>query len=280
MLWQSWGHSGSTPAPGELDFGAGSLRDSYLGRRFLDWMDHYVKGDRSAPVGPRFSYFRDWVRYDTSPAGAGRAVARAYATRSTFRESPTATLYVTGADGLTPSRAAVRPGSASYANASAAATSYSETSGLEGSQVNRQPSDGQGTFVAFTSSPLARGVALVGSPRLTLHLDAPVAAGSQGAGPAGQLILFAKLYDVAPDGSKTLQHRLVSPVRVKDVTKAVHVTLPGVVEKLRKGHRIQLVVAASDLAYANNAAVQPVTVTTSAEAPSSLRLPLTGPLRF
>ncbi len=26
MVWQSWGHSGSTPAPGELDFGAASLR--------------------------------------------------------------------------------------------------------------------------------------------------------------------------------------------------------------------------------------------------------------
>ena len=65
MVWQSWGHSGGTPAPGELDFGAESLRDSYLGRRFLDWMDHHVKGDADAPQGPAFAYFRDWVRYDT-----------------------------------------------------------------------------------------------------------------------------------------------------------------------------------------------------------------------
>ena len=59
MIWQSWGHSDSTPAPGELDFDAKSLRDSYLGNRFLNWMNHYVKGTTSAPVGPRFSYFRD-----------------------------------------------------------------------------------------------------------------------------------------------------------------------------------------------------------------------------
>ncbi len=52
MVWQSWGHSGSTPVPGELDFGAASLRDSYLGNRFLNWMDHYVKGVSSATTGP------------------------------------------------------------------------------------------------------------------------------------------------------------------------------------------------------------------------------------
>jgi predicted acyl esterase len=58
MVWQSWGHSSSAPAPGELEFDARSLRASYLGRRFLDWMDHYVRGDATAPVGPAFSYFR------------------------------------------------------------------------------------------------------------------------------------------------------------------------------------------------------------------------------
>jgi hypothetical protein len=40
------------------------------------------------------------------------------------------------------------------------------------------------------------------------------------------------------------------------------------------------VVAASDFAYANNAATQPVTVTTTPGAPGVLRLPLTGPLQF
>ncbi len=280
MIWQSWGHSGSTPAPGELDFNAKSLRDSYLGRRFLDWMDHYVRGDRSAPVGPRFSYFRDWIRYDTSPARAGTAVAKAYVERARFSERPTATLYLTGSDGLTPDAGKVLPGSASYANAGPAPTSYSETSALEGSQVNQDPSDAPGTFAAFTSAPLARPVGLVGSPRLTLHLDAPVAAGGQDTGPAGKLVLFAKVYDVAPDGTKTLQHRLISPVRVKDVTGPVHVELPAVVQRFAAGHRIQLVIAASDAAYAGNTVVQPVMVTTSPGSPSTLRLPLTGGLSF
>ncbi len=280
MVWQSWGHSGGTPAPGELDFGAESLRDSYLGRRFLDWMDHHVKGDADAPQGPAFAYFRDWVRYDTSTAAAGTAVAKAYAEKKRFRQTPTASLFFTGDDGLTPTAAAVQAGSAGYANAPGAPTSYSETSGVEGNQVDNPVSDAPSTFASFTSAPLVKGASIVGSPRLTLHLDAPLAAQTQAAGPLGQLVLFAKVYDLAPDGTPSLQHRLVSPVRVGDVSRPVQVRLPGVVQRVRKGHRIQVVLAASDLAYAGNDLVQPVTVTTSKEEPSVLRLPLAGDLVF
>jgi predicted acyl esterase len=280
MVWQSWGHSGSTPAPGELDFGAESLRDSYLGRRFVSWMDHYVRGVREARVGPRFEYFRDWVRYDTGKARAGRAVAQAYARRSSFSQAPTASLYLSGTGRLTSRRTSVTTGSASYGNVSAAPTSYSETSGLEGAQVRRPATDQPGTFVAYTSRALSRPVAMVGAPRLTLHLDAPVAAAGQRSGAAGRLILFAKVYDVARDGSTTLRNRLVSPVRVRDVTEPVRVELPGVVHRFGTGHRIRVAVAASDFAYANNPAPQPVTVTTSQGSPSVLRLPLTGALRF
>jgi predicted acyl esterase len=280
MVWQSWGHSDSTPAAGELDFGAKSLRDSYLGRRFVNWMNHYVRGDHRAPVGPRFSYFRDWVKYNHSKAKAGTAIDKAYAERSTFSEKPTASLYFTGDKGLTRFARKVKTGSASYVNGPEAGTSYSETSGVEGSTVNNPVSDDPGTFAAFTSQKLSRGVAMVGSPRLTLHLKAPAVAGTQSAGPAGHLVLFAKIYDIAPNGTVTLQHRLISPVRVSNVNKAVHVTLPGVVEKFRKGHKIQVVIAASDMAYANNAATQPVTITTSRHKPSVIRLPLIGKLRF
>ncbi|MEO5708957.1 MAG: CocE/NonD family hydrolase [Nocardioidaceae bacterium] len=279
MIWQSWGHSDSNPAPGELDFNAKSLRDSYLGRRFLNWMNHYVKGNTLAPVGSRFSYFRDWVPYDTTPGQAGTAINKAYAEKSGFSQAPTATLYFTGNDGLTTS-SNVATGSASYANTGPAPTSYSETSGLEGSQVNNPPSDAPGTSVSFTTAPLAAPADLVGSSRLRLNLSAPLAAQSQGADPGGKLVLFAKIYDVAPDGTLTLHNRLISPVRVTDVTKPVSVTLPGVAQEFPAGHRIRVTIAASDFAYAGNAAPQPVTITTSAAAPSLIRLPLTTPLRL
>jgi putative CocE/NonD family hydrolase len=280
MIWQSWGHSDSTPAPGELDLGAASIRDSYLGRRFLDWMNHYVRGTSSASTGPEFSYFRDWVPYDTTPANAGTAIAKAYATSSTVAVAKAKTLYLTGNDALTTSKSSVKAGSASYANAGPAPTSYSETSGVEGSTVNNPPSDAPGTFAAFTSPVLKSPADVVGSPCVQLHLTAPVAAQSQAGGPSGQLVLFAKVYDVAPDGTKVLKNRLIAPLRVSDVTKTVSLKLPGIVHRFATGHRIQVVVAASDAAYANNTVPEPVTITTSPLAPSTLTLPMTSALGF
>ena len=146
--------------------------------------------------------------------------------------------------------------------------------------MNNPPSDAPGTFASFTTPPLAAPADLVGSSKLRLHLSAPLAAQTQAADAGGKLVLFAKVYDVAPDGTQKLQNRLVSPVRVGDVTRPVDVTLPGVVQRFDTGHRIRVVVAAGDLAYAGNLAPQPVTVTTSATQPSTLRMPLTTPLRL
>ncbi len=283
MVWQSWGHSdGGTPAPGEVDLGADSIRDTYLGRRFLAWMNHHVRGHEKAPVGPRFCYFRDWVRYDTRPAHAGTAIRKAYACRKSYTgDDISQKLYLTGDKGLTKNASAIRPGSASYANVGPASTSYSETSALEGVVVHNPPSDTPGTYAAFTSRPLARAARIVGTPSLVVHLEAPVAAATQSSGPAGKLVLFAKLYDVAPNGRVTLHNRLISPVRVTDVTVPVRVQLPGVVQRIKSGHRIRVVLAASDFAYAGNTVPQPVTITTSENHPGVLRLPLASrPLRF
>jgi ABC-2 type transport system ATP-binding protein len=101
-------------------------------------------------------------------------------------------------------------------------------------------------------------------------------AATQGSDPAGKLLLFAKIYDVAPDGSVTLVNRLISPTRVADVTKPVVIELPGVVHRYAAGHQIRVVVAATDAAYRNNTTVQPVTVLTSAAAPGLLSLPVLG----
>ena len=58
-----------------------------------------------------------------------------------------------------------------------------------------------GTFASWTGAPLSAPVTVVGTPTLDVQLSAPAAALSQGSGPAGQLVLFAKLYDVGPDGT-------------------------------------------------------------------------------
>ncbi len=111
-----------------------------------------------------------------------------------------------------------------------------------------------------------------------MRISAPVAAQTQNAGPGGKLVLFTKLYDVAPDGTQKLQHRLISPVRVRDVTKPLQVELPGVAQRFAAGHKIRLVIAGGDLAYANNSTTQPVTVLTSRQRPGTLTLPLVSSL--
>jgi ABC-2 type transport system ATP-binding protein len=263
LMWQSWGHSGSTPAPGELSWTAPET--SVQGRAFLGWFDHYLRGRGPAPALD-FSYFRDWTRYSGDAAPA-------YASAPAYPVGRTASLYLSGTSSLVASRRAVRPGSASWVGLPGpAAASYSETSGTE---PTGPPVDGPGTFVRYATGPLAADLDVVGVPTVGVRLSSDQVRITQAAGPAGQLVFIAKLYDVAPDGSVTLVHRLVSPVRVADVTKPVRVALPGIVHRFPRGHRVALVLAATDLAYANRAAVpQRVTVVTDGRSPGVLSLPV------
>ncbi|MQA27091.1 MAG: alpha/beta fold hydrolase, partial [Micromonosporaceae bacterium] len=173
MIWHSFGHSGGQQKP-ELDLQADNVRDSHLGARIADWFDRWLRDDESAPTGPEFSYFRDWVFDDTGD------VAEAYASAEAYPVGRAVPFYLSGNDGLTPSRNAVTAGQQSFAAAPGGApTSYSETSALEGNAVNNPPSDTTGTFGAWTSPPLAGPLSIVGAPTLEVRLSAPSAELSQ-----------------------------------------------------------------------------------------------------
>jgi ABC-2 type transport system ATP-binding protein len=238
----------------------------------IAWFQRYLE-DRAVDTGPELSYFRDWVGYD------GIATP-AYGTSSSYPVGTSQRLYLSGSTDLVTSRSAVRPGSATYANAAGEVPlSYSEVSAVQGDPVPdgiTPPYDTPGSFAAWTTLPLAKPVVSVGVPRLTIRVSSPVAEQAQAGGPAGQLLLFAKIYDVAPDGSKVLVHRLVSPTRVADVTAPIELELPGVVHRYEAGHRLSVVVAGTDAAYRNNKVVTPVTVLTSPTDPGVLRLPVLG----
>jgi ABC-2 type transport system ATP-binding protein len=276
MAWQSWGHSGgahglSGAAPGELDLTGGHIEDTYLGLRIKNWFDHWLKGTHVS-TGPEFAYFRDWVDYTGTAAPA-------YASAPSYPVGKRQNWYLSGANQLVPSRTQVLPGVSSWTNpGGGAAASYSEVSGLEG-QVSlpagaTTPYDTPGTFGAWTTPALDTPLTIVGAPELDVRFDSPAVALTQVAGPTGQLQVFAKLYDLAPDGSKTLVHKLISPVRVADVTQSVHIELPAVVHQVAPGHRLQLVLASTDAAYKNAYAVQPVSVHASPAAPMALSLPI------
>ncbi|MZF84485.1 CocE/NonD family hydrolase [Streptomyces sp. SID5643] len=268
MIWQSWGHSGGLtgPAAGELDLSRGNLETSYVGRRVLAWFDRHLRGRADVDTGPAFAYYRDWI---TDPD-------RTYATASRLPATGR-TLYLSGDGRLVDRRGEVAAGSRRYTNW-LIPTSHSESSlsGLIG-VPDTPPRDTKGTYLDWTSEPLKRPLDVVGAPRATLKVVSPKAERTQNsADAADKLVLFAKLYDVAPDGTRTLVRRLVAPVRVPDVTKSFTVTLPGIVHRYQAGHRLRFVIAASDDAYFGNRGIKPVTVISGPRNTGVLRLPVAG----
>nr|AAT34971.1 ABC transporter [Streptomyces tubercidicus] len=273
MIWQSWGHSGGMrkPARGELALAQGNVDTSYVGRRILAWFDRYLRHRTATGTGPAFAYYRDWV-----------TGGPAYATSSVFPAGGSRRLYLSGDGTLVGRRGEVVRGSREYRNLRTA-TSHSESSltGLLG-LPDAAPYDARGTYLDWTSKPVAGGpVEVVGAPRVTLKVSSPQAGRAQRSSDAAdRLVLFAKLYDVAPDGQKTLVHRLVAPARVPDATRRFTVELPAIVHRYEPGHRLRFVLAASDDAYAGNRGVKPVTVSSTPAEAGVLELPVTqGVLR-
>ncbi|MFB8121512.1 CocE/NonD family hydrolase [Streptomyces bacillaris] len=259
MIWQSWGHSGGL-VPGELDLSDGNLESSYVGQRVLAWFDRYLQKKTDTDTGPEFAYYRSWQ------SGYGTADRLPALSQQ---------LYLSGDGKLVDNRSKVVRGSRQYTNW-LVPTSHSESSiapliGLP----DPKPYDTKGTYLGWRSAPLTAPLDVVGAPKATLKVVSPKAERVQNSGDASdKLVLFAKVYDVAPDGTRTLVNRLVSPVRVPDVTRPFTVELPGIVHRYEKGHRLEFVIAASDTAYFGNRGIKPVTVVSAPEDTGVLELPV------
>lgn len=259
MIWQSWGHSGGL-VPGELDLSEGNLETSYVGRRVLAWFDRYLQKEAETDTGPEFAYYRSWQ------SGYGTAAELPALSQK---------MYLSGDGKLVDNRSKVARGSRQYTNW-LVPTSHSESSiapliGLP----DPKPYDTKGTYLGWRSAPLTAPVDVVGAPKATLKVVSPKAERVQNSGDASdKLVLFAKVYDVAPDGTRKLVNRLVSPVRVPDVTRPFTVELPGIVHRYEKGHRLEFVIAASDTAYFGNRGIKPVTVVSAPDDTGVLELPV------
>ncbi len=230
MLWQQWGHSGG-PVAGEAD-GASDVPRLFDDLRYSAWFAKYLRDDTAADTGPEFEYNAPWL----ANHGTSSTPTDAYLGAPSFPVGHAQTLFLSGGTpqgtgSLVPDRDTVTPGTADFAVAPTTTTSYTETSAVDQSQP---VTDAPGTFAAFASPPLAGAADQVGSPTLTVNLAAPSFAPSQGP-PGGRLVVFAKLYDVAPGGAIALANRVVSPTRVTDVTKPVVIHLPSVVHRFRPG---------------------------------------------
>ena len=251
MIWHSWGHSGD-PAPGDFDHDVLDPKAQYETGRIVAWFDRHLK-DKRTDTGPRFAYFRDWVDYD----GNARP---AYATANNPSVGRPQRLYL-GATALT-GEAPATTGSQSFVTPPAGAPS--STNPLDAvnylTPVSVPELDAPGTFAGWDTGVLAQPVDVVGSPVLDLQVQAPVAAAAQSGGPSGMLVLFARLQDVAADGTATDIKLQNAPVRITDVGAPVRVTMPAIVHRFAAGHRLRLVVSSSSVNYRGGLVSQPVTI--------------------
>ncbi|MBB3053471.1 ABC-2 type transport system ATP-binding protein [Prauserella isguenensis] len=162
--------------------------------------------------------------------------------------------------------------------------------------------DPPGQTAVFTSRPMTEQLLVSGASTVRLSITPepmadPAAAGDGGNGSNGgngenadtggtdndgsganaqtggsapsEAVLFAKLYDVGPDGTRTLPGNAVAPIRVPlsadGSPTEVTVTLPGIVRPIETDHRLQLVIGTTDQSYA------------TPDRPAGFRVALAGP---
>jgi ABC-2 type transport system ATP-binding protein len=230
--WIAGGHDGGDRETGRVQ------------GRIGDWFDRYLKQDRSVDTGPAFRVSRTGgvdstdgqalLRGATGPAYPGLTDG----TRQ-FALAGREQRFSNPAGGTPPAISAV-PGLSGGAGA------------LSSLGVGLSL-DFPGQFASFASKPLDSSVRITGSPTVRVKV----------ASDSGDAVLFGKVYDVGPDGrQQVLPSQLVAPVRVEDAKagKEVELTLPAVDHEVDAGHRLRLVLSATDLGYASPAAPARYTV--------------------
>ena len=265
MIWHSWGHSGSRPAPGE--WGGPNPLNTYEGRVFMRWFDYYLRDRGRAPTLD-FCYYRDWVEYE-----AEAQAKRAYACTDRYPAGSRASFYLSGDDTLVRTRPQVAAGSSSFLAPPEAPTSFTEISAVF---PNLPLLDAPGTATSYTSAPLERSLQVAGIPKLRVGVDSALQPVTDVVDEPGATVLFFKLFDVDPEGDLTLVHRLIAPIRVPVTDAPVEVELPGIVHRFEAGHSLRLTVAGSDLAYRGNIAPQIVSIASDPAGPGVLSLPVVG----
>jgi ABC-2 type transport system ATP-binding protein len=249
MDWFAGGHDG----------GDGPRRDQDR-VRFLTirWLDHYVKGTGEDP-GTGFTY----SRVSGFDPESRRVTTTAYRA-DTVPGSPAAGEPVAVALGGSPQLVFNPPGG----NPAAISTLPGTGAGMLATALGRSALEIPGQHAVFESAPLAANTDVVGAPTVRIRA----------ASPTGEAVLFVKLYDVDPDGGASLPFGLAAPVRLTGLPPSIEdaepvtVTLPAIVYRFEQGHRLRLVVATADQAYAGP--IDPVVYTVALDGPSGqLRLP-------
>ncbi|MFE4973103.1 alpha/beta fold hydrolase [Kitasatospora sp. NPDC056651] len=219
--WFAGGHDGGTDTSARVD------------DRVTAWFDHYLKGIGN-DTGPGFRVTRTGGVDSTGFQAVLRgATADRYpglgGTGSRTVELAGGEKTIANPPGGAPPGISTLPGIGALSQAASLGAGLSL--------------DFPGQNAAFDSAPLDTPLHLTGQPTVPVRVraDRPDA------------VLFAKLYDVGPDGKETLPQQLAAPLRVTgaDAGQTVTVALPAVDHTFPAGHRLRLVLASTDLAYAS-----------------------------
>ncbi|MER7959056.1 alpha/beta fold hydrolase [Streptomyces sp. NPDC096030] len=238
--WIAGGHDG------------GDRETERVEARIDAWFDRHLKQDKGADTGPAFRVSRT--------GGVDSTDGRAQLRGASSDRYP----GLTG-DPLSVPLDAARPQTfANPAGASPPAISAVPAIGGGLSQLSSLgvglSLDFPGQHARFDARPRTEPVRITGTPTVRVKVTSD--------SPDGSAVLFAKVYDVGPDGrQQVLPAQLVAPVRVEGAAKgrSVALTLPAIDHEIEAGHRLRLVLSATDLGYASPAT--PAGYTVAVESP-------------
>jgi len=235
--WLAGGHDG------------GDMETDRVRARVHSWFDRYLKDDangENTDTGPAFRVTRTGGIDSTDGAALLRGAAGDTYPGLTGGDRRMA---LSGREQEFSNPAGANPPAVSALPGLGGAGGLSQLSSL-GVGVSL---DFPGQFARFESGAVTEDLRITGTPTVTVNVRST----------AGEAVLFGKVYDVGPGGGQqVLPSQLVAPVRV--VTggggKDVRLTLPAIDHEVRKGHRLRLVLASTDLGYASPTAPATYTV--------------------
>ncbi|WP_328677773.1 alpha/beta fold hydrolase [Streptomyces sp. NBC_00322] len=243
--WIVGGHDGGDRETGRIE------------SRISDWFDRYLKQDKGTDTGPAFRVSRTGGIDSTD----GQALLRgATGDRYPGLASGAQPIALTGREQSFSNPAGATPPAISAVPGLGGGLGQLSSLGL-GLGLSL---DFPGQFARFDSEPLQQSLRITGSPTVKVKVTSS----------SGEAVLFGKVYDVGPDGrEQVLPSQLVAPVRVENAKQGrdVALTLPAVDHQVDAGHRLRLVLSATDLGYASPAA--PATYTVALVGGGTLAVP-------
>ncbi|OZD72582.1 hypothetical protein CH272_15285 [Rhodococcus sp. 05-340-1] len=253
MIWHSWGHNDRKGAPGEFDIKAPDPFTQHEAALVGNWLDRLLK-DRDVDRRPAFTYFRDWVPYTgvASPAYVESEIFPVGARRTFFLSNGSLSVGDSTNGAWTQT---IRGAGASMPTTFGLPNLAAE---LPVPRVSLP-----GSAATWTTAPLAEPVDVVGAPELSISPTV-----------SGPATVFVTVLDVAPNGARSPIHGLVAPAVLTGSSDPVTISLPNIVHRFDRGHRIGVDITASDPSFAGGPG--PADVTFSSTDPiNQFSLPVT-----